>query len=269
MIKKTKHRVLLSIAGSDNTSGAGIQCDIKTSLALNVFCVTCVSAITSQNSEGVKKVHFIPKNLIISQIESILSEFNVDCIKIGLFGGFRAANSIVKLLKTKKINLPIVVDPVFRSTTKSLFLKKEDYLLIQKKFAELNPIFTPNVDEIKTLLNIKKSMKISKDILISMFYEKYKSKVILTGGDGEKTFCEDFLLDENLKQRVIKSKRIISNNLHGSGCAFSTALCINLSKGNSLYRATALAKSFTEKSIKMSPKLNLRYGPIGQLSFFK
>ena len=264
-----KCKVILSIAGSDNSSGAGIQCDIKVASALKVYCVNCITTITSQNSKGVKKILELPKEIILSQIKTILNEFNVDGIKIGLLSNLESAEAIVTLFKKNYINIPIVVDPILKSTTNSVLVSKNNYLSINKTLSKLSPVFTPNLTEIKTLLNLKKIDKISRKILINNFHSEYKSKVVLTSGDDPKSICEDLILDEKLKIRKVKSKKIKTKNSHGSGCTFSTALCINLANNKSLYDSVVSAKKFTEKSLVQAPKLGLKYGPVGHQSFFK
>ena len=81
--KKKRCKVILSVAGSDNSSGAGVQCDIKVASALSVYCVNCITTVTSQDSNGVKKIFELPKEMILSQLKTILNEFKVDGIKIG------------------------------------------------------------------------------------------------------------------------------------------------------------------------------------------
>ena len=190
--KNKKCKVILSVAGSDNSSGAGIQCDIKVASALKVYCVNCVTTVTSQNSNGVKKLFELPKEIVLSQIKTILNEFKVDGIKIGLMSNVKSAESMVILFKKNYNNIPIVVDPILKSTTNSLLVSKYDYLSINKTLSKLNPIFTPNLTEIKTLLNYKNMDNISKEILIKNFYNEYKSNVVLTSGDESKRICEDF-----------------------------------------------------------------------------
>ena len=97
--KKKRSKVILSVAGSDNSSGAGIQCDIKVASALKVYCVNCITTVTSQDSYGVKKIFELPKEMILSQINTILNQFKVDGIKIGLISNVKSAESIVKLFK--------------------------------------------------------------------------------------------------------------------------------------------------------------------------
>ena len=111
--------------------------------------------------------------------------------------------------------------------------------------------------------------KIPKEKLIKTFHNEYKSNVVLTSGDEPKGICEDFFLDEKLKVRSVKSKKIKTKNSHGSGCTFSTALCINLVNNKNLYDSVVSAKKFTEKSLVLAPKLGLKYGPVGHQLFFK
>lgn len=264
-----KCKVILSVAGSDNSSGAGIQCDIKVASALKVYCVNCITTITSQDSKGVKKILELPKEIILSQIKTILNEFKIDGIKIGLLSNSKSADAIVTLFKKNNINIPIVVDPILNSTTNSVLVRKNNYLSINKTLSKLSPIFTPNLTEIKTLLNLRNINNISKEILIKNFYDEYKSKVVLTSGDESKSVCEDFIFDEKFKVRTVKSKKIKTKNSHGSGCTFSTALCINLANNKSLYDSVVLAKKFTEKSLVLAPRLGLKYGPVGHQLFFK
>jgi len=269
-LNKNKNcKVILSIAGSDNSSGAGIQCDIKVAGALKVYCVNCITTVTSQSSDGVKKLFVLPKGIIISQIKTILNEFKVDGIKIGLISDIKSTEAIVDLLKKYYIETPIVVDPILKSTTNSLLVRKHEYMLINKILSKLSPVFTPNLTEIKTLLNLKSLDSIPKGVLIKKFYTKYKSSVVLTSGDESNSICEDFLIDEKLKVRSVKSKKIKTKNSHGSGCTFSTALCINLANNHNLYDSVVYAKKFTEKSLILAPKLGLKYGPVGHQSFFK
>ena len=264
-----KCKVILSVAGSDNSSGAGIQCDIKVASALKVYCVNCITTVTSQDSKGVKKILELPKEIILSQIKTILNEFKIDGIKIGLLSNSKSADAIVTLFKKNNINIPIVVDPILNSTTNSVLVRKNNYLSINKTLSKLSPIFTPNLTEIKTLLNLRNINNISKEILIKNFYDEYKSKVVLTSGDESKSVCEDFIFDEKFKVRTVKSKKIKTKNSHGSGCTFSTALCINLANNKSLYDSVVLAKKFTEKSLVLAPRLGLKYGPVGHQLFFK
>ncbi len=231
--------------------------------------MNCITTITSQNSDGVEKKFALPKDIIISQIKTILNEFKVDGIKIGLISNIKSAQAVVELFKKNCIEIPIVVDPILKSTTNSLLVNKYEYVSINKILSKLSPVFTPNLTEIKTLLNLKTIDNVPKEILVKNFYTKYKSKVVLTSGDESKSDCEDYFLDEKHKVSSVKSKKIKTKNSHGSGCTFSTALCINLASNKNLYDSVISAKKFTERSLVLAPKLGLKYGPVGHQLFFK
>ena len=175
-----KNKIILSIAGSDNTSGAGVQADIKTCQLLGAFCLNVITVITSQSSKKIEDIELVSLKLIKSQILSIFAEYKIDAIKIGLLCDLKVAKFIKDFLLKKSINCPLVIDPVFSSTTGKSFYKKETYKKLFEIFSPLNPIFTPNYDEITLILSEKKNYKSIEDILKSL-YLKYKTPFVLTG----------------------------------------------------------------------------------------
>ena len=145
-MKTYKIYKMLSIAGSDNTCGAGIQADIKTCHALKAYCLTCVTTITSQNSKDVFKIFELPSSYIKSQINSILKDYEIDCIKIGLISSVSQAKTICQILRKFNSKVPIVVDPIFKSSTNRKFNNFKNYESIYKTISKINPIFTPNLN---------------------------------------------------------------------------------------------------------------------------
>ena len=253
---------MLSIAGSDNTCGAGIQADIKTCQALNAYCLTCITTITSQNSKDVFKIYELPCIYIKSQINSILNDYKIDCIKIGLIGSVSQAKTICKILYKFNSKVPIVVDPIFKSSTNRKFNNLKNYELIYKTVSKISPIFTPNLSEAKILSKIKNNTKLTAEEIIKEFVEQLKANVVITDGGNRLDYCEDFLIDKGTVEKIISNK-ISSKNTHGSGCTFSSALAINLAKGFSLKESVQLSKDFTRKCILNAPRFNLEYGPVG------
>ena len=253
---------MLSIAGSDNTCGAGIQADIKTCQALNAYCLTCVTTITSQNSKNVFKMHELPCIYIKSQINSILKDYNIDCIKIGLISSLSQAKTIRQILHKFNSKVPIVVDPIYKSSTNKKFNNFENYSSIYKTISKINPIFTPNLSEAKTLLKIKYNSKLTTEEIMEEFIDKFKAKVVITDGGNRLGYCEDFLIEKGIVEKFVSNK-ISSKNTHGSGCTFSSALAVNLAKGFSLKKSVKLSKDFTRKCILNAPEFNIKYGPVG------
>ena len=261
-MKTNKIYKLLSIAGSDNTCGAGIQADIKTCQALNAYCLTCVTTITSQNSKDVFKIYEIPCIYIKSQINSILKDHKIDCIKVGLISSVSQAKTICQILNKFDPKVPIVVDPIFKSSTNKKFNNFKNYASIYKTISKINSIFTPNLNEAKTLLKIKSNSKLTTEQITREFIQQFKVKVVITDGGNRLDYCEDFLIDKGMVEKIV-SKKISSKNTHGSGCTFSSALAVNLAKGFTLKKSVQLSKDFTKMCILNAPKFNLSYGPVG------
>ena len=161
-MKTNKIFKMLSIAGSDNTCGAGIQADIKTCQALNAYCLTCVTTITSQNSNDVFKIYELPCIYIKSQINSILKDYKIDCIKIGLISSVSQAKTICQILNKFNSKVPIVVDPIFKSSTNKKFNNLKNYESIYKTISKISSIFTPNL---KSAVCIK-TAPLERDFLI-------------------------------------------------------------------------------------------------------
>jgi len=262
-MKNRNLNVMLSIAGSDNSGGAGIQCDIKTCNLLNAYCLSCVTVITSQNSKNVKEIFEIPPKILESQISSLLNDYKIDCIKVGLIKNITQTRSIIKFLKKFKKNFPIVVDPIYKSTTNKTFNRPKDYRNIYSLISSVKPIFTPNLYEAKILLNINDKCKIDPLEIVKKFYNKFKSPVVVTDAGSNMKLCEDFYCDTHNVVNKLTSKKILSNNTHGSGCTFSSSLVIFMAKGLSLSESVKSAKKFTKKCIINAPNFNLSYGPIG------
>ena len=251
---------ILSIAGSDNSSGAGVQADLKTAKDLNAYCLNAITVVTSQNSTRFYKAFEIPNDIILSQIKTLIKEFRIDGIKIGLLTNKSLVISLIRILRTLK-GVPIVVDPIFQSSTNKQFFSKSDYRYIYEKISRLNPIFTPNFYEFKTLLNTGSGKLDLIEDIIDCEAIKFKGKFIITGGDIDEKYSSDILIDSGRKY-VFKSRKKNTCNTHGSGCCFSTALTVFLARGEEIKDAIRLSKKYINKIIGKSPKFGLRYGPI-------
>ena len=263
MLRKLMHRptTILSIAGSDNTSGAGIQADIKTSKSLGTYCLTALTCVTSQNSDNIINVFNVPSNIVESQIDISLREYKVDGIKIGLINSPKTVEKICKSIKNYSKKIPIVVDPIYRSTNNRYFYKKNEYLKTSKELSKLNPFFTPNIFEASVLSNMKLNPKVSIEDILKNLSKIYQCNFVITGVENKKLYYEDYLLFQN-EVKTLRSKRISSSSTHGTGCVFSTALTIYLAKGSNFFEACKKAKSTIDKRLKSSPMLGVKYGPL-------
>ena len=242
---------VLSIAGSDPSSGAGIQRDIKTYTALGAYGLTVVTAVTSQNTWKFSKVEEISANMIKSQLESILSDFKIHAIKIGMVYSSDIIKAIFSKLKETKI--PIVLDPVFESTTQGILLKKDAFCDFKKFLVRLAFVITPNVLEAERLagMRIATAMQIR---TAALRIQKMGAKnVIIKGGHLKGNTVTDYVL-ENSKFYSLSGMRL-DRITHGGGCTFSAALTVSLGSGKTLQEAIKLAKEFTVQSITKSEKI--------------
>jgi hydroxymethylpyrimidine/phosphomethylpyrimidine kinase len=241
---------LLSIGGSDPSSGAGIQSDIRAASALGANCFTILTAITAQNSAKFSYVEPASKKSITAQLDSIFSDFHIDAITIGMVYDSEIAQQIYLKLKGKKI--PIILDPVIKSTTGGQLLKKSAQNSL-KKLASISHIITPNVVEAEMLSGVK--IRKNADLLkaaraISALGAK---SVIITGHQFIKNTVSDFVY-KNGKHYSVSGKKIPGHN-HGSGCNYAIALAYYVAKKQTLRESASLAKQFAYDAMRASKKL--------------
>ena len=237
---------ILSVGGSDPSSGAGIQSDIKTFSNYNVYGFTVVTAITSQNTRKVISIEPVSAKSLRTQLDSIFSDFHVDAIKIGMVYN----SQIIKIIhsKLRNIKVPIVVDPIIKSTTGTMLLKKSALHDYKKMIIPLADVITPNKYEAKTLSGISNTKKSASKI------QSMGAKcVIITGVTSSNSQISDLVLEEN-KEYVISGKKIPIRN-HGSGCNYSASISVSLAKGNTIHHAAKTAKDYVYQSIKNSKKI--------------
>lgn len=242
---------ILSIGGSDPSSGAGIQADIKAVHSLGGYCFTVITAVTSQNTEKFTNVEPVSLPVIKNQLDVIISDFKIDAIKIGMVYNSKIIKTI--LSKIKKINVPIVIDPVIKSTTGGELLKKDAIKDFKKFLVPLADIITPNVFEAEKLSGQK--IKNKNDLeKVALKIKKLGAKnVVITGYQHDKNKISDHIFENTVKYNI-SSKKLHSVN-HGSGCNYSAALAYYLALGKNIRQSVKLSKSFTFESIKNSLKI--------------
>ncbi len=237
---------VLSIGGSDPSSGAGIQSDIKTFENHNVYGFTVITAITSQNTKKISKIAPITAKNIRAQLESILSDFQIDAIKIGMVYDAPIIKIINTMIKNQKC--PIVVDPIIESTTKKILLKKSAINSYKKNIIPLATIITPNKKEAKMLSGCSRAEDAGKEL------QRLGAKnVIITGFRESEKEIEDFVMESD-NNYILKGKKIKVIN-HGSGCNYSASITASLARKKSIYEATVTAKEYVYQSIKKSKNL--------------
>ena len=242
---------ILTIGGSDPSSGAGIQSDVKTITALDTHCFSVITAITSQNTRKFSKVEPVSTKMIKSQLESILSDFQIDAIKIGMVYNSSIIRAIHSKLRT--LTIPIILDPVVKSTTGGILMTKSSLSDYKKYLLPLAFAITPNKSEAEILSGIK--IRNRKDLLSSAkkIIKFGVKNVVITGNQLTKNRISDFILN-NKWHDTISSKKIKKKN-HGSGCTFSSAFTVCIISGKNIRESCKFAQKFTVNSIKNAEKL--------------
>jgi hydroxymethylpyrimidine kinase / phosphomethylpyrimidine kinase / thiamine-phosphate diphosphorylase len=254
----------LSIAGSDPSSGAGIQADIKTFSSLGVYGCSAITAITVQNTKQITQIFPIPSDIVLKQIKLILEDIKIDSIKIGMVYDESIITKIHDVLKDE--NIPIIIDPIFISTSGQYLIKPDAIKTFIQKLLSIATITTPNINEtiklsgmkIKTNEDIQKALQKIKEfgpknvIIKGVTYEEGREK----GGEGGEDVKQshkksiDFLIDENLKIREFSNPLLQIPENHGSGCSFSTALSAFIAKGYEISTSCSMANEFVNKALQ-------------------
>ena len=250
---------VLTIAGSDSSGGAGIQADIKTMTANNVYAMSAITALTAQNTTGVKGILNIAPEFIKSQLEMIFDDIFPDAIKIGMVSSPEIVEAIeYELLKYKAKN--IVLDPVMVATSGSNLVENSAIKSIKEKLFPLASVITPNIMEAEVISGI--SIKNDKDMLeaAKIIYDNYGCAVLLKGGHSINDAND--LLYEDKKVTWFFGKHIDNPNTHGTGCTLSSAIAANLAKRYTLEESVKRAKCYISEALLAMLDLGKGSGPM-------
>ena len=242
---------LLSIGGSDPSSGAGIQSDLRIFSTDNVHWLTVITAITGQNTLKFGKVEPVSVNILKNQLQLVFSDFKIDGIKIGMVYDSQIIKTIYQQLK--KLKIPIVVDPVIKSTTGGELLKKSAIKDYQKYIIPLATVITPNKYEAEILSKTKINSKSIPEKTAKVIQKMGAKNVSITGIQANENKISDFIFEKN-KKYVISGNKISKIN-HGSGGNYSSAILFSLAKNKPIKESLRFAKQYTYDSIKNAKKI--------------
>ncbi len=242
---------LLSIGGSDPSSGAGIQNDIKVFSNFNVHGLTVITAITGQNTSNFGMVEPVSREILTNQLDSILTDFRIDGIKIGMVYNSEIIKTIH--LQLKNLKIPIVVDPVIKSTTGGALIEESAIKDFQKYVIPLATVITPNRFEAETLSETKVNSKSSIKKIAKIIQKMGAKNVVITGITEKKNRIADYVLEKNTEYTISGDK--IANVNHGSGCNYSAAMAYAVSNKKTIQESVKFSKKFTYNSIKNAKKI--------------
>ena len=251
---------VLVIAGSDSGGGAGIQADIKTLNSIGVFGMTAITSLTAQNTKGVFEIFDLPYSFIKKQIEVVIEDIGVDAIKIGMVSNKEIVEVIVEMIKKYKIE-NVILDPVMKSQTGYDLIKEDAKKILIENLLPLSLIITPNKFEAEEISEIKiNGVKEIKEAIFKI-KEKGTKWVLIKGGHLNGNYAIDYLSDGK-EIYEIKTKRIETENTHGSGCTYASAIAGYIAKGFDVINAVKKAKKFVYGAIKNSLKIGGGKGPV-------
>jgi len=238
---------ILIIAGSDSGGGAGIQADIKTVTMLGGFAMTAVTAITAQNTLGVQAVHMIPTDIVMAQIEAVVSDIGVDAVKIGMIGSAETAEAVARAMR--RLSVPIVFDPVMVATSGAALADARTIAAFHSLIA-VSSVVTPNLPELNALGG-------------TMPILRHGCHLVVKGGhaDGEE-IVDQVLAPQGLLAEV-RGTRIASTSTHGTGCTLASALACGLGQGMDIKAAFERAVGFVRAAIEAAPGFGSGHGPMG------
>jgi len=257
-----KSKVLI-IAGSDSSGGAGIQADIKTITALGSYAMTAITAITAQNTTGVKSIVPIHPKEISNQILFTVKDIKPNAIKIGMLHSAKVIETIIHSLKIIKIK-KIVLDPVMVAKGGAKLIDYRAIKLLKEKLIKRVTLITPNIPEAEILTNTKIRNKEDMIFAAHKLLEIGAKNVLIKGGHLDSKTVQDILVTKS-DIKIFNSKRHKTKNTHGTGCTLSSAITTFLSCGKPIKKSCELGIKYVNSCIKTNPKYGKGHGPINHL----
>ena len=259
---KPKSKVLI-IAGSDSSGGAGIQADIKTVTALGSYAMTAITAITAQNTTGVKSIISVPPKEIFNQISFTIKDIRPNAIKIGMLHSNKVIESVVRSLKNINIK-NIVLDPVMVAKGGTRLINDKAIKMLKNVLIKKVTLITPNIPEAEILTNTNIRSKEDMIFAAHKLLEVGANNVLIKGGHlTSKTVQDIFVSKSDIK--IFNNKRYQTKNTHGTGCTLSSAITTFLSCGKPIKKSCELGINYVSSGIRTNPKYGKGHGPINHL----
>ena len=260
---KPKSKVLI-IAGSDSSGGAGIQADIKTVTTLGSYAMTAITAVTIQNTTGVKSIVPIKPNEISKQIEFTSKDIKPDSIKIGMLHSTKVIDAVINSLKKIKIK-KIILDPVMIAKGGTKLINTKAIKRIREKLISKVFLITPNIPEAE-ILTYKKIKNINDMVIAAKILLKLGAKnVLVKGGHLDSKIMVDVLVNKK-EIKFFKNKRYATKNTHGTGCTLSSAIATYLSCGKLLKKSCELGIKYVNQAIGSNLNYGKGHGPVNHLN---
>lgn len=253
--------VVLSIAGSDSSGGAGIQADIKTFAALGVYGATAITAITAQNTLGVHAQHAIPPQMVHDQIVATMDDLAPSVVKIGMLANVAIVDAVAEALSS--YSTPIILDPVIVSTSGHRLLSAEAEKSIIRRLLPMTELLTPNIPEMEALAGMSIATLDEKMRAAEQLFRYGAKAILLKGGHEQGDAKCDILFtntDRGIQHTTFTSETIDTRNTHGTGCTLSSAIAAYVARGCNIAEAIFNAKEFVTEAIRHGADIRIGHG---------
>jgi len=257
--------VVLTIAGFDPSSGAGVTADIKTIAAHGCYGVACITAMTVQSTAGVRRVEPCDADLVADTLKELAADVKIAAVHIGMLGSGKVARIVAEFLSRQKLT-NVVLDPILRSSSGADLLDVPGKKVVAEQLLSLATVVTPNVDEASLLTGMPVGNPDQMRAAAAKLHEMGAESVVVTGGHLDKAIdLLSFQTKRGIEQEVFKAERQRSNSTHGTGCAFATAMSCHLALDRGLPEAVLLAKAFVLAAIAKAHPLGRGVNPVHHL----
>ena len=249
----------MTIAGSDSGGGAGIQADLKTFSALGVYGSSTLTAITAQNTVGVTMVHEIPIDIIVAQIDAVLSDIGADAVKTGMLASSAIVETVAEEMERHQVSR-LVVDPVMVAMSGDRLLREDAVEALRTRLIPLAAVVTPNIPEAEALTGLK--IETDEDVrrAAEAIVQLGARAVVVKGGHREGPATDLFY--DGVRFQEFSAPRIDTVNTHGTGCTFASAVAAGLARGLEVVESVELAKDYVTEAIRRSFPVGHGHGPL-------
>lgn len=252
-------KTALSIAGSDCSGGAGIQADLKTMTMNGVFAMSAITALTAQNTTGVRAIHEVSPEFLRQQLDAVFEDIRPDAVKLGMLSSPVLIEVVAERLRFYRAE-NIVVDPVMVATSGAQLISAAAVETMKKELLPLATVLTPNIPEAEILSGQKISEEADMTDAARRISERYGCAVLCKGGHSVNDAND--LLYTGGRAKWFYGRRIENPNTHGTGCTLSSAIAANLAKGCTLEEAVRKAKDYISAALSDMLDLGRGSGPM-------
>ena len=250
----------LTIAGSDSGGGAGIQADLKTFAAHGVYGTSAITAITAQNTLGVRAWQAVPVELVVAQIEAVVSDIGADAVKIGMLATVEIVRAVSRAIERLRLTR-VVVDPVMIAKGGARLIDQDAVEELKISLFPHAQVVTPNIPEAEALAGAR-IQSVTDMIAAARRILQYGPRVVLVKGGHLDTPESIDVACTASGTFELRGRRIVTRNTHGTGCTLSSAIAANLAKGLDDEEALRAARQYLEGAIQAAPSIGAGHGPL-------